>query len=774
MNRITPELYGLQTKTAHAVMTPELYGLQTKTAHTVMTPEVYGLADIPPVTYVGDSVKFISSTRAYVKVPLEATSGKTNISFEMTFSTTSTASNSTFWRNTPLFGNASSGSNSKDFGVCLKSGKLYFWAGMATVEQGWETDVVVNDGEKHHVALISNPDGSIDLYCDKAVALHLDNINFTMSSSYPLFLGVNQTGGSDYCDFDMYDFRIWDKALSQSELFSDITGNESDLTAWYKPVYNDGHLVDNTANAYNATLYGYPILVDGYTDLLGQVWSVCGNPVAVGNKFTISSNSCLFGNITGGHDFTVDCWAYCSRLAGSWSGIVNIFKNFNSENDRLAVANWDTRDEIGIHRNNIGTRTGKPLIGQLRHYAAVYVHAESKLYFFIDGKKVLENSGTFTGEYFVSFGLSGDGVTTNFRGYFEKPRLANIARWTDDFNVGDMSPSIPESFGLDGDTSILYQNPSVIDKNYDTNINIKSEEIVDGDTDILYERIDIIDADTQISYANEVVKNFDTSILTQVIMKPFGMNSDVFLNVQNDVDDDNDTAIAYYQGSMNFESDYDVIRHSDIPFDDCDDVYVNYVYAGHRYFDVNFSRVNEANVHFDTDIEILNEKYKVLNKNFDSRIEIYKQLTDTYGMVICKAIDLGKMYTVEVAISIKGAGYAQIRYGDESENMGGFADYIPRIVTCRYIQVALIIRDRVTAASMSIIPVPQEITVRADIPTGGKTVNFGTTFYGIPMVFPAANQYGVKVTDITESSCFVELLDEGKSVKGSVSLLVKR
>ena len=132
------------------------------------------------------------------------------------------------------------------------------------------------------------------------------------------------------------------------------------------------------------------------------------------------------------------------------------------------------------------------------------------------------------------------------------------------------------------------------------------------------------------------------------------------------------------------------------------------------------------------------------------------------------------MYTVEVAISIKGAGYAQIRYGDESENMGGFADYIPRIVTCRYIQVALIIRDRVTAASMSIIPVPQEITVRADIPIGGKKVNFGTTFYGIPMVFPAANQYGIKVTDITESSCFVELLDEGKSVKGSVSLLVKR
>ena len=318
---------------------------------------------------------------------------------------------------------------------------------------------------------------------------------------------------------------------------------------------------------------------------------------------------------------------------------------------------------------------------------------------------------------------------------------------------------------------ILVKDPdSIIDQK-----SIHNDVTVDFDTEVDYqnEGMFALDGDTSILLSNEVTKNFDTSITTKIILKPFSMNSDVRYNVQNDFETDSDTAISYYCGSMAFEDNYDTKRASTIPFEGHIDSFINFVHGDHLFFDTIYSLINGLDSHFDTNIDVRNDKYKLFAINGDTSIDVYKQISSTYGLVTCEQIDLGKSYMVEVAISVEGAGYAKIRYSDEDGNYGDFSDYTPRVVTCRYIQVQLVIRDRVTAASLSVIPVPREIMVSTHVPAGGKKITFDA-FYGTPMVFPSANQYQVKVTNVKEESCYVELMDGNKSVEGDVSLLIKR
>ena len=181
-------------------------------------------------------------------------------------------------------------------------------------------------------------------------------------------------------------------------------------------------------------------------------------------------------------------------------------------------------------------------------------------------------------------------------------------------------------------------------------------------------------------------------------------------------------------------------------------------------FDTKVAILGASISDFDTEINIENDRFKVCKINGDTSVEIYKQITHTYGYVICQEIDLGKVYNIEVAISIKGEGFARIRYS--SNGSGEYADYKPKQVKCRYIGVQLVVRDVMTAARLQVIPVPQEITVNAHIPVGGKTVTFDA-FFGKPMIFPSASQYNAKVKDITEDSCYVTLYDDNNvSVEG--------
>ena len=330
-------------------------------------------------------------------------------------------------------------------------------------------------------------------------------------------------------------------------------------------------------------------------------------------------------------------------------------------------------------------------------------------------------------------------------------------------------------FELNADTEMDYQGDIRIDHNFDTSVSVKNEVKLYSDTEITLtnDNYFFLNFDTSISASNEVTKNFDTSITTKIILKPFSMNSDVRYNVQRDIEMDLDTVISYYYGSMAFEDNYDTKRASTIPFDGHIDSFINFVHGDHLFFDTIYSLINGLDSHFDTNIDVRNDKYKLFAINGDTSIDVYKQISSTYGLVTCEQIDLGKSYMVEVAISVEGAGYAKIRYSDEDGNFGDFSDYTPRVVTCRYIQVQLVIRDRVTAASLSVIPVPREIMVSTHVPAGGKKITFDA-FYGTPMVFPSANQYQVKVTNVKEESCYVELMDGNKSVEGDVSLLIKR
>lgn len=282
-------------------------------------------------------------------------------------------------------------------------------------------------------------------------------------------------------------------------------------------------------------------------------------------------------------------------------------------------------------------------------------------------------------------------------------------------------------FALNGDTDIEYKAPTPSTSNFDTEVNIVSDDVLNGDTSILYHQGQIdfeANLDTEIYIANEVENNFDTVTKTQV------------------------------KEELNFDTSIQVAQR-----------FISN-------FDSEIKIAQEVHSNFDTELNIENENFKTFAVNGDTNIEFYRKITHSYGVVDCKTIDLGDVYTVEVAISIEGEGFAKVKYtgGNSSSD---YQDYKPQKVKCRYIYPRLYVRDRITAAKLQVIPVPKEVTVTEHIPINGKKVNF-EAFLGTPMIFPSASQYNVKVKDVTKKSCYVTLYDENNnSVEGDVALLIK-
>jgi len=327
------------------------------------------------------------------------------------------------------------------------------------------------------------------------------------------------------------------------------------------------------------------------------------------------------------------------------------------------------------------------------------------------------------------------------------------------------------------DTEITYENDQParpFTMNADTERNLYVEFEQNNDTEIQYTQGEPIELnfDTEICISNAFEKNFDTERELRVVYKPFQLNADTELKIQNDFEQNDDTAILIYQGSVNIEENFDTLRNLVDILEGNYDTNINTYRKEDTNSDIELKTQNEYTSDFDTKIDIQNERFKVFTLNGDTDVEIYKQMTHTYGIVTCRTIDLGDSYTIEAAISITGAGYAKIRYSNTKGGGGAYVDYKPTRVKCRYIDVQLIVRDRITAAKLQVIPVPREVTINEHIPTKGKTITFDP-FMQKPAIFPAANEYTVKVTDITQKSAFVRLYNEGEPIEGDVTLLIK-
>ena len=226
---------------------------------------------------VSQHLTFAGTKTCYGEIPVNVLGGASVFTIEAEISTTSTANRTTYYTWGTIIGQELSGTWKDDFSLCVNDGKLCFWAqpktGGSSSNYRVTSEAVVNDGEVHKVAVVSNADGSIDLHCDGNRVAHVDDVNAKITDTANLFIACNSNANSPLA-FDLYELRLWKSARQSEEIFTKITGNEEGLSAWYIPNGNE-ILPDRTGN-HDATLYGSPIFTQA--DFL---------PVTVKNDVTI-------------------------------------------------------------------------------------------------------------------------------------------------------------------------------------------------------------------------------------------------------------------------------------------------------------------------------------------------------------------------------------------------------------------------------------------------------------------------------------------------------
>ena len=214
---------------------------------------------------------FAGNQNSYGELPIEVLAGEQVFTIEVIFSTTNTTATGNTQRAGwgTIAGREISGYFQNDFGLCVNAGKLCFWSEPKDVgtkaTAGTFSDAYVSDGEIHHVAVVSNINGSIDLYCDGELVAQQDYVYARITNQATILLGYNSGGGSAL-DFNLYEIRFWNVARTAEEIFQKhkltaeyvlepLTGEETGLQAWYIPT-NNATLIDKSPNGYDATLTG--------------------------------------------------------------------------------------------------------------------------------------------------------------------------------------------------------------------------------------------------------------------------------------------------------------------------------------------------------------------------------------------------------------------------------------------------------------------------------------------------------------------------------------
>ena len=214
-------------------------------------------------------INFAGEKTSYGELPIDVLAGEEVFTIEVIFSTTDTQDKNTYYTFGTIAGRDISGGWKDDWSLCVNAGCLCFWAraagGGSTTNYRVYSDAFVSDGEIHRAAVVSNQDGSVDLYCDGVNVAHKDSVNARITNQETILLGYNSDGNSAL-DMNLYEIRFWAKARMAEEIFyqhaksgqyllSELTGSEAYLQAWYIPT-NDSTLTDKTSHGFNATLTG--------------------------------------------------------------------------------------------------------------------------------------------------------------------------------------------------------------------------------------------------------------------------------------------------------------------------------------------------------------------------------------------------------------------------------------------------------------------------------------------------------------------------------------
>lgn len=209
----------------------------------------------------------------------------------------------------------------------------------------------VDDGEWHHVACVFNA-GDVEIYIDGMLDAST-NYGSTFGSGIRRygFLGTGSEsatyngsrGPNAYFDGELDEFKIWERALSQTEIRSNmakhVSGKSTGLQVYYKfdDVANDTIFDHNTLSTNNAVKFNFPVGSEVISAAPVGDRSVYVYPGSWGG-LTPNINSC------DGETFTL------SNMSGTPSGVHLYYVN-NFPNDVSGLSGTGTYDRyFGVHK----------------------------------------------------------------------------------------------------------------------------------------------------------------------------------------------------------------------------------------------------------------------------------------------------------------------------------------------------------------------------------------------------------------------------------------
>ena len=304
----------------------------------------------------------------------------------------------------------------------------------------------VDDGEWHHVACVFD-NGTLNIYIDGILdATTTSGATFGSGLTRYGFIGVGSessvyngsTGPNDYFNGEMDEFKIWNRALSQLEVRTNmakhISGKSNGLEAYYKfdDISNDTIFDHNTQLINNAVMFNFGTGAEVISGAPIGDRSVYVYTGAWGGV-TPSINSC------DGETFTL------SNMSGTPTGAHLYFVN-NYPNDVTGLAGTGTYDRyFGVHKigDPLATYTatynytGNPYIDATNEPTIqLYRRADNASPPWVNtfgtlniGSNTIQAVGQNT-EFIIDYAFSTLPVELiSFSGYYDAPNDNSVLNW---------------------------------------------------------------------------------------------------------------------------------------------------------------------------------------------------------------------------------------------------------------------------------------------------------------------------------------------------------
>lgn len=328
------------------------------------------------------------------------------------------------------------GSSWKGYTLYIRqtTGAIRFQTGTGTTWDDWDPGYSVSTGVWTHIAIVY-ASSTKKLYVNGVLIGTRSGDNYDANTSNPLRIGAGkpETTADYFTNGKIDEVRIWNdertKAEIRANMYSELTGSEDGLVAYYKFNETSGTTADNAEGtaSYDGTL----------TNMLGLEWKPSAAFFGPKNCLDFDGtddyvyNNDLFAS---GSAITVECWAFFDSFNGAPDANITNLVSGGDENFILRIGDGGMDNNMPQFTIRIGG-TQYRLNADARlstntwyHLAGVYDGSDMKLY--IDGKldKSQSQSGTLTTTTnpFTLGGTSSSGRYLD--GRMDEVRIWSVAR----------------------------------------------------------------------------------------------------------------------------------------------------------------------------------------------------------------------------------------------------------------------------------------------------------------------------------------------------------